>query len=118
MLYLAGSALATIAAYQATGRAAILAAYCAITAFGGAWTVANTLTAELFPTALRATAAGISASLLGRLGFVLGPLAAAAAIAQLGATADALSLLALLNLACVLVVWRWIPETRGRELEA
>jgi putative MFS transporter len=116
MLYLAGSALATIATYQATGAAAIFGAYCAVTAFGGAWTVANTVTAELFPTPLRATASGISASLLGRLGFVIGPLAAAAAITRLGDTADALSLLALLNVACIAIVWRWIPETRGSSL--
>lgn len=116
MLYLAGSALATIVVYQATGRATIFAAYCGVTALGGAWTVANTLTAELFPTRLRATATGISASLLGRLGFVVGPLIAAAAITRLGSMPDALALLALLNLACVGVVWRWIPETRGEKL--
>jgi putative MFS transporter len=116
MLYLAGSALATIAAYQASEYALVFAAYCAVTALGGAWTVANTLTAELFPTRLRATATGIAGSLLGRLGFMVGPAVAGRLAARLGDTGDAMALLALLNLACVAVVWRWIPETRGRAL--
>jgi len=116
MLYLAGSALATIAAYQASETALVFAAYCAVTALGGAWTVANTLTAELFPTRLRATATGIAGSLLGRLGFMVGPAAAGRLAVRLGDTGDAMALLALLNLACVAVVWRWIPETRGRAL--
>jgi MFS family permease len=116
MLYFALSAVATIACYQAEAALPIAAAYCAVTALGGAWTVTNTLTAELFPTALRATASGIAGSLLGRLGFVVGPLVAGRLAARLGDTADAMALLALLNLACVAVVWRWIPETRGVKL--
>ncbi len=116
MFYLAASALATVAAYQGSERATIFAAYCAVTAAGGAWTVANTLTAELFPTRLRATAAGVAGSLIGRLGFVVGPLAAGRLAAQLGSTADAMALLALVNVACIAVVWRWIPETRGTPL--
>jgi putative MFS transporter len=116
MLYLAGSALATIAAHQAADRALVFGAYCAIVALGGAWTVANTLTAELFPTRLRGTAAGIAGSLLGRLGFVVGPLVAGRFSAEIGSSAEAMSLLALTNLACVAVVWRFIPETRGAPL--
>ena len=116
MLTLAGSAFATIAAYQGAEHATIFGAYCAITAFGGAWTVANTLTAELFPTHLRATAAGVAGSLLGRVGFIVGPLAAGRLALRLSSTADAMALLALANLACVAVVWRWIPETRGSAL--
>ena len=116
MLYFALSALATIACYQANAAWAIGAAFCAVTALGGAWTVTNTLTAELFPTRLRATASGLAGSLLGRLGFVVGPLVAGRLAAALGGTSDAMALLAAVNLACVIVVWRWIPETRGRAL--
>ena len=116
MLYFALSALATIACYQANAAWAIGAAFCAVTALGGAWTVTNTLTAELFPTRLRATASGIAGSLVGRLGFVVGPLVAGRLAAALGGTSDAMALLALLNFACVAVVWRWVPETRGRAL--
>jgi len=118
LLYFGGSALATIAAYQGRQPAHVFAAWCAVTAFGGAWTVTNTLTAELFPTRLRATASGIAGSLLGRLGFVLGPLLAGRLAARLDGAADAMSLLALVNLACVAVVWRWIPETRAMQLES
>jgi putative MFS transporter len=115
MAYFALSAFATVACYQAQVALPIAAAYCAVTALGGAWTVTNTLTAELFPTRLRATAAGVAGSLLGRLGFVVGPLVAGRLVVALG-TADAMSLLALGNLACVLAVWRAIPETKGRAL--
>ena len=116
MLYFALSSLATIASYQVAGALPIALAWCAVTALGGAWTVTNTLTAELFPTALRATASGIAGSLLGRLGFVVGPLVAGRAIAATGDAATAMTLLALTNLACVAVVARWIPETKGRAL--
>ncbi len=116
MAYFALSAFATIACYQADAALAVAAAYCAVTGLGGAWTVTNTVTAELFPTRLRGTAAGIAGSLLGRLGFVIGPLVAGRLVVKLGDAADALSLLALLNLACVAVVWRAIPETRGAAL--
>ncbi|MFI5318734.1 MAG: MFS transporter [Myxococcota bacterium] len=114
--YFALSALATVACYQAAGALPIAAAFCAVTALGGAWTVTNTLTAELFPTRLRATAAGIAGSLLGRLGFVAGPLAAGRLAASMGDAGDAMALLALANLACVAIVWRAIPETRGAAL--
>jgi MFS family permease len=118
MAYFFLSALATIACHELRDPLAIAAAYCAVTALGGAWTVASTLTAELFPTHLRGTASGIAGSLVGRLGFVLGPLAAGRTIAWLDDTASAMSLLALVNLACVAVVWRAIPETRGQALTA
>jgi putative MFS transporter len=118
MTYLALSSAATIACYQATQPLVIASTYSALVGLGGVWTVANTLTAELFPTRLRATAAGLAGSLLGRLGFVLGPLASGALAAQLASTADAMALLALVNLACIAVVARWIPETRGAPLAA
>jgi len=117
MLYLAGSALATIVAHRSSDSAVVFGAYCAVVALGGAWTVANTLTAELFPTPLRGAAAGIAGSLLGRLGFVTGPLVAGRLAAELGSSADAMSLLGLTNLACVAVVWRFIPETRAARLK-
>jgi len=116
MAYFALSAIATVACYQARAALPIAAAFCAVTALGGAWTVTNTLTAELFPTRLRATAAGIAGSLLGRLGFVVGPLVAGRLAARLGDAADAMALLAFANLACVAVVWRSIPETRNCSL--
>jgi putative MFS transporter len=114
--YFSASSLATVACYQADAPLAGAAAYCAVTALGGAWTVTNTLTAELFPTKLRATASGVAGSLVGRLGFVVGPLVAGRAIAAAGGAASALSWLALLNVGCALLVWRAIPETRGRPL--
>ncbi len=114
--YFALSALATAAIYQAEEALPIAAAYCAVAALGGAWTVTNTLTAELFPTHLRATAAGIAGSVLGRLGFVVGPLVAGRLIAQLGDAVHAMTLLALANLACAGVAWWGIAETRGADL--
>jgi putative MFS transporter len=116
MTYLALSSAATFACYQATQPAVIASTYCALVGLGGVWTVANTLTAEIFPTRLRATATGLAGSLLGRLGFVLGPLASGALAAQLASTADAMAYLALVNLACIAIVARWIPETRGAPL--
>jgi MFS family permease len=71
------------------------------------------VTAELYPTSIRATAQGIT--------YNIGRLASAAAPFIVGSLADTRgfgSALLLCSAAFVLaaVMWIWIPETRGREL--
>jgi putative MFS transporter len=86
----------------------------------------NSYTAELFPTDLRADAWAWSNNLLGRITFVLSPLVLGViadddafgtglGLGQgFGVAVSSTSLSVLLALVCIL---RWLPETRGRELE-
>ena len=111
-LYLAAACAATIACYQASGSAAILAGYFALIGLGGVWAIVTTWTAELFPTELRATATGFSNNLVGRLGLVFGPIVAGLLGGALASTADAVSLLAIAPLLGIPIVWT-LPETNA-----
>jgi putative MFS transporter len=116
--YLLLSTLATALCFQSEDARAIAAAYWALIGLSGLWTIASTITAELYPTELRAVALGITNHLLGRIGLVLGPLAAGRLAAALGSTGDAVTWLSLVNLACVPVFLWLVPETRGTRLDA
>jgi len=114
--YLLLASLATAACFQSDSSRAIAAAYWALIGLGGLWTIASTITAELYPTELRAAALGITNHLLGRVGLVLGPLATGRLAVALGSTGDAVTWLALVNLACVPIFLALVPETRGTVL--
>jgi MFS family permease len=72
------------------------------------------LTAELYPTSIRATAQGITYN-AGRIVSAAAPLVVGS-LAQTRGFGFAFSLIALSFLAAA-GLWAWIPETRGRELE-
>jgi MFS family permease len=71
------------------------------------------VTAEIYPTAVRATAQGFTYN-LGRLASAVAPFA----VGTLATTHGFTAALSICSLAFVLaaVMWIWIPETRGREL--
>jgi putative MFS transporter len=115
-LYLLLSAGATAACFQTGDWRAIAAGYWALMALAGLWPIASTITAELFPTELRAASLGITNHLLGRIGLVIGPLVTGRLAAALGSTGDAVTWLALANAACVPVFLWLVPETRGAVL--
>jgi putative MFS transporter len=110
-LYLAGGTAAAALCFQSTSHAIIAAGYTALVGLGGLWTIAATITTELFPTALRATAIGLANNLIGRTGLIVGPIAAGSLAEALGSTGDAVTWLACANLLCIPVVWL-LPETR------
>ena len=116
--YLVLATIATAACFQSEDARAIALAYWALMGLSGLWSIASTITAELYPTELRAAALGITNHLLGRTGFVLGPLVTGRLAAALGSTADAVTWLSLANLACVPLLLWLVPETRGTELGA
>jgi putative MFS transporter len=89
-----------------------LAIFCA----GGFLSVLNAFTSELFPTRYRASAFGWCNNLIGRTGYVLSPLAVGAVAERVG-WAYALAPTALFALLAAALVYAWLPETRGRELE-
>ncbi len=78
--------------------------------------VLNAYTAELFPTELRSDAFAWSNNLLGRIGYVLSPLAVGLAATYVG-WGKAVSATAIFPMiALALILWL-LPETRGKELE-
>lgn len=78
--------------------------------------VLNAYTTELFATADRAEAFAWSNNLLGRIAYVLSPIAVGYAAERwgYGPTVGSTAVFALVALGLVLA---WLPETRGRELE-
>lgn len=103
--------------YQSTSRA-VLTVGLVLCMFGlsAVVTVLNAYTTELFPTELRADAFAWSNNLLGRVGYVLSPLAIGPLAERYGwgRTVGATAVFPLVALAMILAL---LPETRGRELE-
>ena len=78
--------------------------------------VLNAYTSELFPTDLRGDAFAWSNNLLGRIGYVLSPIAVGQAAVHVG-WGPAVSATAVFPLVALgLILWL-LPETKGRELE-
>lgn len=82
----------------------------------GILTVLNAYTTELFPTSIRAEAFAWSNNLLGRLGYVVGPVVVGWLAGSIG-WGDAVSLMAICVVAALVIVVLVLPETAGRELE-
>jgi putative MFS transporter len=78
--------------------------------------VLNSFTLELFPTALRADGYAWANSVLGKIGYVVGPLAVGFAAERWG-YGPALSVAAFFPLVALALILARLPETGGRELE-
>jgi MFS family permease len=115
-LYLIASFLATACCYQSESKLAIYIAWFMMIGLAGIWTIATTWTMELFPTRIRATAFGVTANLLGRMGMVIGPIVAGSLSTTWNSTGNAITALAGLNLLCLPIVWWILPESRGLDL--
>lgn len=104
-------------AYHGETRA-VLTAGLVLSMFGlsAVLTVLNAYTTELFPTTLRADAFAWSNNLLGRVGYVLSPLALGPLAERYGwgRTIGSTAVFPLVALGLILAL---LPETRGRELE-
>ena len=82
----------------------------------GLLTVLNAFTTELFPTRWRADGFAWSNNLLGRIGYVVGPLIVGYSAGHVG-WGNAVSLTVVFVIAALgLILW-WFPETSGLELE-
>ena len=114
--YLVLASGASAIAYLGVGNWVVLG-YFAMSSLGGMWAVAQTISAELFPTEVRATAGGVSHNLIGRLGMALGPKAVGFLAATHG-TGEAVAMLGVLHLLALPLIVLWLPETRGTELAA
>ncbi len=114
--YLLGSAASAIL-FGTAGTGTMAFAYAALLSFFnlGAWAVVYTYTPELYPTAIRATGAGIAAA-VGRIGGIIGPFLTPVLVPLIGQTGVFAMFMAILVLTAT-AVFALAEETRGRSLE-
>lgn len=114
--YLLGSAVSAFL-FGSAGAGTDAFIYAALLSFFnlGAWAVVYTITPELYPTAIRATGAGLAAA-VGRTGGILGPFLTPVLIPVIGQTGIFAMFVVVLVLTA-LVVFALAEETRGRSLE-
>ncbi len=118
MLIFSVTAVSVLAAYTVEGRWPLtLALMGAIFGVSAVLPVLNAYTAELFPTDLRADAFAWSNNLLGRIGYVGGPVLVGIA-AESSSWGLAVSMTAIFPLMALAVILMVFPETQGQELEA
>jgi putative MFS transporter len=79
--------------------------------------VMNAYSSELFPTRWRGAGFAWSNNLLGRLGYVAGPYVVGLVAAQTGVLGPVVASTALFNFLAIGLVYAFLPETTGRELE-
>ncbi|MDH5492930.1 MAG: MFS transporter [Myxococcales bacterium] len=77
----------------------------------------NSYASELFPTELRGNAFAWSNNLLGRIGYVVSPIAIGLAVEEIGAFGPVLAATAIFPLLSIVLVATLLPETKGKELE-
>lgn len=116
-LVFVATSLGCVGAYTLTSTAGLFASI-VLAIFGAAAILPalNAFSTELFPTELRSDAFAWSNNLLGRIGYVASPLLVGAAASYVGWGLAVASTAVGPALALVLV-WLWMPETSGRELE-
>ena len=117
-LYLGLGGLATIMCFTSHTTWVIAACYIVFMALQAVWSVAGTITSELFPTSVRATGNAVTNNLLGRFGMVVAGFAVGTISSHwLGSVGNAVAFLSILNFLCLPVLMFLLPETRGRALE-
>ena len=82
----------------------------------GVLPVLNAFTTELFPTKLRGDAFAWSNNLLGRIGYVLSPMAVGAMAGQWG-WGPAIQVTVIGPILALGLIFLWLPETSSKELE-
>jgi len=111
------TSIGCLGAYTMTSTPALFVS--AVLAIFGAAAVLpalNAFSTELFPTDLRSDAFAWSNNLLGRLGYVISPLAVGAIAHEVG-WGPAVAPTPNRPVIALILIWRWLPETTGRELE-
>jgi putative MFS transporter len=110
-------AVGVFVGYTAHGALALTAGMMAATiGLNTMLTVLNTLTTELFPTELRSAAFAWSNNLIGRIGYCLSPFAIGSLVESYG-WGSVLRATAIFPLLACGLIWLFLPETKGRELE-
>ena len=116
------AAFSSMALFQARNTVELGALLLVAVFFGlGMAPVLGAISTELFPTYIRNQSAAWARNIFQISGFILGPLLVGVLgdhyTGALGSVGDTVSILVLLFLPATWLIWRHLPETKGRELE-
>ncbi len=103
--------------FQSETTALITFFYIIVMAMNALWGISATITSEIFPTAIRATANAVMNNLIGRTGMLIAPALVGVLSKTLGSVGDAVSVLALFNFVCIPFLLLLLSETKGKVLE-
>jgi putative MFS transporter len=122
MLYISGGLVFSMTLFQVSGKAVSFVALMLAVFFGlGMGPVMGAFATELFPTEIRGQAAAWVRNWFEIAGYVLGPALVGVlgdhATGAIGNIGDTVTLLFVLQIPTVWLVWRYMPETKGLELE-
>ena len=116
-LYFGVGGISAAICFQSETTLMITGTYIVVMAMNAVWGIAATITSEIFPTAIRATANAVVNNLLGRTGMVIAPALVGLLSKSLGSVGDAVALLALFNFICIPFLLLLLSETKGKVLE-
>lgn len=117
MYFALGTITATVC-FQLNHAGGITAFYSLAMAMSGVWAISATITGEIFPTQVRATANALANNVLGRMGCVLSPSLIGVLSGALGSVGNAVTVVVWGNiLLCVPLLLLLLPETKGKTLE-
>lgn len=122
MVYFAGGIIFSMVLFQVSDKVVSFFALMLAVFFGlGMSPLMGAFATELFPTRIRGQAAAWVRNWFEIAGFVLGPALVGVlgdhATGAIGNVGDTVTLLMVLQLPTIWLVWRYMPETKGLELE-
>jgi putative MFS transporter len=117
-LFYLGAGISMVVLFQSSGHHAILFGFMAtMFAYQGARTATSALSAELFPTEIRAAGYSSTIQTLGQLAWFISPVLVGTMSLVVGGLGNAASLCAIGPLLGVALILLYAPETRGKTLE-
>jgi putative MFS transporter len=116
-LYFGLGGIVSMVCFIAQASPVITVCYTATIAMMAIWTISATISAEVFPTSMRATANAVTNNLQGRIGMVLAPALVGALSSTVGSVGTTVALLVPGVWLCIPLVWCFLPETRRKTLE-
>ena len=122
MVYAAGGITFSIVLFQVSGKPISFVALMLAVFFGlGMGPVMSAFATELFPTEIRGQSAAWIRNVFEIAGYVFGPALVGIlgdhSTGAIGNVGDTVSVLMLLQVPTLYLLWRFMPETKGRELE-
>jgi len=113
-----GAGISMVVLFQSSGHHAILLGFMAtMFAYQGARTATSALSAELFPTEIRAAGYSSTIQTLGQLAWFISPVLVGTLSLVVGGLGNAASLCAIGPLLGAMLILLYAPETRGKTLE-
>src|SRR3954468_9599818 len=122
MIYFLGGVIASVILFQTSDRVVSFFALMLAVGFGlGVQPVLSAFGTELFPTEIRGQAAAWVRNWFEIAGYVFGPALVGIlgdhSTGAIGNIGDTVTFLMLMQIPAIYLVWRYMPETKGKELE-